>query len=926
LQVYGDLVNSRIIDREPEPPRESHDGAEADAEWLVVGRLAPPEQRVTVAARESLLEELNSGLSRPLSVIVSPPGFGKTTLLTQWWRALRESPDLYICWLSVDKIDAEVSRFIAGVILAVARAGVDVGALEVVARQQSIDTNVEPSALALLDAIRRSGKRTVLILDDYHRACSPAVDEVVETLIEHGQGHLHIVVSGRSRPRLHVSALLARGLVTMLDANDLALSIEQAAQVFGALVSADDLALLHARTEGWAVALQLARLWVERGNHKPEALRKFSGLTTEMTDYLAEQIVEDLPSELQGFLLETAILERFDARIADVVRDRSDSGEFLKHLDRFEALLVPLDDAREWYRYHPLFADFLVQRLKRATAQSRLDELHRRAANALAAFGDLPVAVQHALAAEDTQLAVALVHEAGGWELILRKGIGYVRSILMLFDPLTIRSQPALQITQAYLDLKLGCFDAAGELLALAATFGDGVSERMRRDFSIVNSLWRVYTDDVADDQWIRDVEGIYANLEPTDYLGRGTLSCGIAVCALSCGDAAKAEAASRRAIREMRSSGSILGVNYAFLHCAQSHLLRGQLREAETLFREALSMAEENFGADSGLKALCNTFVGYCLYLKGDRAASNPLIGSLVDTTDGWVDVFATAYEVQVRQAFAYGGLSQAAEVIAVASRRARERHLNRLSQMAAAWRVELLALSGHETDAKREAIAAGIEAAAELRGAPGFRWRVRLSATIAVGRLLAANGSSAQALQLIESAIKEFRDAGLMLPVRRLEALAIVVLKQRGAVEEALTRLQRLLEYVASESAIGILLEQGRALENLLLLSQRRNRELILSGAQRDLIGQVIALMRRDEQSEQFGFSGREYAVLRELCSGRSNKAIGEALDLSENTVKFHLKRIFKKLGTDSRAGAVTMALQKGLVSIDDTPRTRQ
>lgn len=109
-----------------------------DTGWLLVGKLAPPEQRVTVAARPTLIERLDEGLTRPLSVIVSPPGFGKTTLLTQWWRSLKATPCLNACWLTLDEIDSEVSRFMAGLIMSVASVGVDVGTLEVAARQQLI--------------------------------------------------------------------------------------------------------------------------------------------------------------------------------------------------------------------------------------------------------------------------------------------------------------------------------------------------------------------------------------------------------------------------------------------------------------------------------------------------------------------------------------------------------------------------------------------------------------------------------------------------------------------------------------------------------------------------------------------------------------------------------------------------------------------
>jgi len=421
---------------------------------------------------------------------------------------------------------------------------------------------------------------------------------------------------------------------------------------------------------------------------------------------------------------------------------------------------------------------------------------------------------------------------------------------------------------------------------------------------------------------WAKLVEADTRKLDVSDHLGRGTQYCALAISALGSGAPQEAETRSRDAIREMRASGSILGVNYAFIHLAQSELLMGRLREAETLIREALVMAEDNFGADSGLKALCTTFVGYCLYLKGDTENSNRIIEALAQTTDGWVDVFATAYEVAARQAFARGGLHEAIAVIGQAVQVAHERGLDRLGRLAAAWRVEFLALANRHSDAKRDANVEGVLAAAETRGPPDFSWRVRLAATMAVGRLWMVGGQTAQALQLVESTRAEFTAAKLILPAHRLEALSIVILKQRGADEQALLRLQSLLDFVVAEGAIGVLLEQGRALEGLLNAAQRRNRELVLSGAQRDVIAQVLGRLQNTTPADQDGFSARELAVLRELCQGRSNKAIGQALDLSENTVKFHLKRIFKKLGAESRAGAITTALQRKLVPAEDYP----
>jgi LuxR family maltose regulon positive regulatory protein len=916
IMVPNDKVVS-ISTAAPSPGRDS----DTEGHWLLLGKLVPPHQRVIAAHRAALLARLDASTDAAVSVIVSPPGFGKTTLLTQWWQTLRARDNVAACWLTLDEADSEVTRFMAGLILAVAKGGVDVGALEIVARQQSLDANVRPIVATFLAAVRRSARRVVLILDDYHPARSPAVDAILEILIEHGHPALHLVVSSRQRPTFHVAALSARGLVTALDAADLAMSQSEAAEIIGPGVSEADLALLHARTEGWAVALQLARLWLDRGQRRPGSLREFSGRTMEMTGYLAEQIIQDLSPDLREFLLETSILERFDANLANAVRGHTDSAEILERLAHFDALLVPLEGPRDSFRYHAMFADFLTQRLHRGPA-GRVCALHKRAARWLADAGDLLEAVKHAIKAGDTRLAVQLVQESGGWELILWRGIGYVRTLLKNFSDMTIRAAPGLQIMQAYLDMKLGDYDSALELLGIVEAFLESAGPRIKRDFLIVSAIGRGYLDEVEASDGGRSYEAELQELDPSDHLGRGTLLSIVALTALANADVDGTERASRAGIQQMRAAGSILGTNYFFLHLGQSQLQAGKLREAEALYREALVMAEENFGADSGLKALSATFLAESLYLRDDLPGSAQLIEASCETieaADGWLDVYATAYEVMTRQAFATRGLDATLQTLSRVAETARRRRLKRLAALSAAWRVEYLALSGQIKDARREAKVAGLAAYAETRGKPDYRWRVRLAATIALCRLSVASGASAYALKLLDGASVDYRSGGLLLPAYRLDALSVLALKQRGGSDaEAVRRLEALIRFIVAEGAWRLVLEEGAALESLLHLAQRRNRELVLSSAQRDVTVQLLAKLQSARPPDEHGFSSRELAVLRELCNGRSNKVIGQLLDLSENTVKFHLKRIFKKLDVDSRAGAITKALQRGIAEV--------
>lgn len=902
---------------------------DTEANWLLRGKLAPPQQRVSATNRTALLERMSTREDAALSLIVSPPGFGKTTLLTQWFHSHLESSDTVHAWLTLDEADSEPGRFMAGVILAVAKSGVDVGSLEIGARQQSIDMNVRQLVATFLAQIQRSQRRLVIILDDYHRARSPAIDALIELLIDNGYPHIHLVIASRQKPTFHVSAFAVRGLVTTYDAADLAMSEAEAAEIVGDGVAGDELALLHKRSEGWAVALQLARLWLDRGNRRPGALHEFSGRSSEMTDYLSEQIIQDLPADLRDFLLDTCILDRFDSSLADAVRDRSDSAEILERLTNLSALIIRLEGPRDTFRYHGMFQDFLMQRLHRGPA-GRVATQHRRAARWLANAGDLLEAVKHAIRAGDTHLAVDLVHEGGGWELILARGTDYVRILLKLFSDVTIRANPVLQLLFAYLELKSGHYDSARELIRLSHAYLDGSTTHSRRDYLVVAGLARAYTDDIPSSDSMMEYERELENLPQSDHLGRGTLLSAVTFAALANGDLERVEQASRTAIQQMRAAGSVLGANYFFLHLGQRQILGGRLREAESLYRESLAMAEENFGADSGLKALSVAFLAESLLWRSDLNGARQLLQGAfetIETLDGWLDVYATAYEVLIRCCQATGNFDLVLEALARASGTARTRQLTRLAMLTTAWRVEQLVIAGHTKEARAEARAAGLAQIAEQRGRPGMSWRVRLASTIALARLSLATGAASNAFALLEPAIFDYRSCGLIFPGHRLSVLSLIALRQRGGPEsEAVTRMEALLQFIVDEGATRLVLEHGDALESLLHVAQRRNRELILSSAQRDTTARLLAALHDTSAPGATEFSSRELAVLRELCSGSSNKVIGQLLDLSENTVKFHLKRIFKKLEVDSRAAAIAAALQRGIVDTAAVSRAAQ
>ena len=888
-----------------------------DVPWMFIGKLEPPQQHVATAQRDELLERLDRALRGPVTLVLSPPGFGKTTLLAQWWHRLRQNPSTYAAWLTLDENDSEVTRFVGGLVLAAGRAGVNLGPLELAASEPAPDSNVRLTVTALVERVRAYRQRLVIILDDYHRVHSAAVDAIVESLIRDASETVHVVVSGRDRPRLAVADLAARGLVTVLDARDLMLTLPEVAVIIGSELSEAELAVLHTKTEGWAVALQLAKLWLDRATNRTERLSGFSGHSGELARYLLEQVLHDLPPELQSFLLDTSVLERFNADLSDAVRGQSDSRVLLQRLEHFDALLVPLDAERGWFRYHHLFADFLRQHLS-TLDPTRIATLHSRASRWLAATGDLLEAVKHAHRAGDSEYAIEIAGAAGGWQLILSRGAGLVRNLLKNFSAQEIRDSPLLELAQAYLQMKLGELDSARETLAHLEGLTD-LSPTLQRDRLIITALLRSYCDEIGDPEWLPTLNAETDKLPASDLLGRGTLHGLAALAALTIGDFAFAERASRMAIREMRAAGSVIGLTYCYFHLGQAHFYRGRLREAESLYRESLVTAAENYGSDNVLKAVANVLLARVIYWRGENmSAARTLLRAALPTLEThhtWFDVYAAAYQTAVAIECAEGQYEAALAMVDRAVISAETRRLRRLHEMTYCWRLDVFVDSGMMREAAQLVRAANLEEFSRREGEPSD-WNLHRSVTISLARWQLRRGQSAAALELLVPVRSTCPATDQDVTGAQLDVLLALAYKQRGDAAPAITHFESALQYVDAEGALRVFLDMGSSVEPLLQLALQRNREFVLSSSQRDLINRLLVALRTRYTDGSNDLTTREFNVLCELCRGYSNKAIGRRLDLSENTVKFHLKSVYRKLGVDSRAAAIAAAVQLGFV----------
>jgi LuxR family maltose regulon positive regulatory protein len=390
------------------------------ASGLVASKLAAPAPRAGLISRASLQSLLRGGLQGKLCLAGAPAGFGKTTLLAQWQAAAGGGR---VAWVSLDESDNDPTRFWVYVVeaLRTVEPGVGTAALAALGRQ-SADL-VRAVLPGLLNELSRVGPPLFLVLDDYHLITNPTCHQTLTFFLDHLPAGVHVVLSGRTDPPLPLARMRARGELAEIRVADLQFTDEEAIALLngamGLQLGAEDAARLAERTEGWAAGLVLAGLSL-RGRQDPSAfIVAFHGDNRHVADYLGAEVLARQPDTIRTFLLRTSILERLSGPLCDAVLEAEGSTQVLVELERSNLFLAPLDDRREWYRYHHLFAQLL--RLELASREpGLLATLHRRAAAWHRQAGNLDEAIGHATAAGEFTQAAALI--ARHWLTYWRRG------------------------------------------------------------------------------------------------------------------------------------------------------------------------------------------------------------------------------------------------------------------------------------------------------------------------------------------------------------------------------------------------------------------------------------------------------------------------------------------------------------------------
>jgi len=860
------------------------------------------------------VERLNDGLAAGsrLTLVSAPAGSGKTTLVSEWVAGCGRPA----AWLSLDAGDSDPSRFLTYLIAALRTVapGIGDGLLAVFGSPQP--PPLEAMLTVLLNELVTIPSPVVLVLDDYHVLDAKPVDDALAFLVQHLPPQLHLVIATREDPALPLARLRAQDQLTELRGADLRFTTSEAAgflnQGMDLDLSADEIAALEARTEGWIAGLQLAAISLQGRADAAGFIASFTGSNRFVLDYLLEEVLQRQPERVQTFLLRTSILGRLCGPLCDaVLLDASASGqETLEYLERANLFLVPLDSERRWYRYHHLFGDLLRQRLgQNAVSSGGVDEEHLRASEWYEA-NDLEIeAFQHAAAGHDVERAERLV-EGRGMPLHFRGALVPILHWLGSLPTTVLDARPSLWVTYAQALLSSGQNTGIEpKLQAAERALQDAGTDDLTRDLvgriASVRAflVWSPHQVETIIAQSRRALE--YLDPDNLPFRTAAALNLGHAYVLL--GDRSGARQALTEVTAISAASGNTIYEILGSIGLGYIQELDNQLGLAAETYRRAIELA-----AGLPFPFVCEAHLGLARvhYQWNDLDAARQhgerslqLAQQIADTDR------PVAWEVLLaRLALARGDAAGAAAVLAEADRATRQHDF--VLQVADVATAQVLAFL-RQGDLPA---AAHVAQAHEL---PLSQARVHL-----------AQGDPTGALAILELYRRRMAEKAWADEELKALVLLAVALDAHGERPRAVEVLDEALALAEPGGFIRIFVDEGAPMARLL-------HEALSRGISPGYLRRLLAAFPATELGQAVPsraaaapiglaepLSSRELEVLDLIAAGLTNQQIAARLYVSLHTVKSHARNIYAKLGVSSRTQAIAKGRALGLLPAGHRP----
>jgi LuxR family maltose regulon positive regulatory protein len=901
-------------------------------------KLYIPPSRPETVIRHHLLNLINDNFRLKTILVAAPAGFGKTTLLCNWIQQLNHP----VAWFSVSEGDNDPVIFFSYLISALQTIDPMLGE-SVFPMLQSPQMDFNLVLTNLIQVIDQRNDEMVLVLDDYHYIKEKQIHNLVDFLINHKPGHLHLVISSRSDPLLPLHRYRAKNHLTEIRAGHLSFSDEEAYaffnKVMGLNLTSENVTNLNHRTEGWITGLQMAALSLKSHDNIDGFVKSFTGNNRYVMDYLLEEVISVQTDKVKSFLLQTSILERSSSHLCEAVTGIENCQEIIDTLDRENLFLVALDSDKTWYRYHQLFSDLLRKKL-RDTHPELLPDLHKNASKWFAEHDFIPEALEHSIAAKDWNNAGLLVERTFMDRMNRGEDFATMLDRLKALPEEMICTRPSLCIMYAWMySLNLQLDEAESYLQIVENEEGENLNTDLRMQIEVIRAEMARNRGDLR--------YCIKSSLDTLDKITNNSSGSHVQMqnhtaCIMSLAWAYLLTGEMERAVQKFQESLNIANevgsITLILIHqkgLAQTYMLQGRLKSSGQVLEEGLKKIIESTGPHGQLPtAAAFIYLEYGNYLRElnrlsdaqryikqglDLAIARRIDGASLQ--DGFIYLARTKY-AQHDLAACFKTFEEAEQHLAIYF------HIKGFRDPLDTWKA---ALTLSSVTSNRDSIIVEKKriledwiSSQDITARPEVN-----SITDELRFLLWAHWyihkrQYQEALRLLDHLIMQADKNGRYERIITILILQAIACEASGDIQKALRLLCRALDLAEPEGYLRIFLDEEKIVSGLLkkLASQEVfDEEGIRLPVPLNFVNKLILSLEAGIHQTipadlTDPLSKREQDVLLLLSAELSNHDIAEKLFISIDTVKSHLKNINVKLNTVNRKQAVERALELGLL----------
>lgn len=876
-----------------------------------------------VAPRPRLVDLLLNGFNRKFTLISAPPGFGKTTLLSECIPQV----DRPVAWVSLDSGDNDHTRFLVHLISALNRISADIGAhlLEALVSSQPPEMDILLSGL--VNQIAEFQEALIIVLDDYHTITNPEVHDILTFLLENQPAEMHLIISSRSDPPWPLARWRSRQDVLEIRTQDLRFTKDETNALLNGIMAlglpSEDVQKLDAKTEGWAAGLMMAALSLVGRENPSGFIHSFTGSHRFIFDYLVEEILEGLPPHIQEFALKTAILDRMCAPLCNALLGIENSQSILQRLEQLNLFILPLDDQRAWYRYHHLFSDLLKSILSSRQPEV-VETLHQRASLWYQANGFTFEAVNHAFSVNDVD-RVAKLAESDVLGMMERGELGGLIHWLDQLPAGVVDDYPWLSVAQAWalaesgsIIAAAGCLSTVETALEKSADLSVDQKNHLRGHVAAVRCFIEFITlgdSDQASQHAIRALE----HLPETDLRTRGKVTVYLGTIQRLQQDLNAALETFNAALCIYRPTNQVNVIVDLFSQIARLRREQGLLHETARVCQEALSLADRSAGGGLRRLPLSAYIMGVLgrVHYEWNQLESALEIGSqALELSKRWGQAntllgnhlfMGKIYRVQGNFPQALASIQAAREV----GGRFSDTHAFVIGTHEAAVRMAM---------GDMDAVQQWVQQDSEIYDtSTAERWW-ELAPLLVALYLDKRIDSLDPLLDALENLLDTFESKGVERQVIRASIQKAVVLQAQKSLEPSLNSLEVALTLAEPEGYVRSFIDHGLPMQDLLKKAVAAGirpvySRKLLSAVQGEP-DRVKSPLKSSGYPQTEALTKRETEVLRLLATDSTIPEIANLLVISTGTLQTHIKRVYRKLGAHSRYEAVTRGKDSGLI----------